>query len=60
LFLATILVLSLAGGNSPPAAQAAAPEHAAILPQDAQEARPPLLQTAKNLQRDKFSSMLIQ
>jgi alpha-tubulin suppressor-like RCC1 family protein len=43
LFLASILVLILTGWNSHPATQAAAPEHAAIPPKDAQEALPPLL-----------------
>jgi len=43
LFLASILVLTLTGWNSHPATQAAAPEHAAIPPKDAQEALPPLL-----------------
>jgi len=42
-FLAAILVLSLVGWSSPPATQAAAPEHAAIPPREAPEALPPLL-----------------
>jgi len=46
LFSAAILVLSLTGWYSPPAAQAAAPEHAVIPSQEAQEVLPPLLNIA--------------